>query len=262
MIKNSSNLLIKKIAETIALEYKETITPLDKIIEDEGIELFYDSFGDTFDGMTIFDKDEFFIHINTYRGNRPNTHRGRFTIAHELGHYFIDNHRVGLKKGLLSPHLSIIDVNTSSKIEREADLFASNLLMPELKFRAFIQKERMSYKLIKSLSDEFNTSITATAIRYSDVGKHPLMLVYCEKGKIKWKWNSLDFQYKYLLNGNSKIPEETVVGEYFYKNKIVQDTEEVWAVDWFEYVKDDDINKRFKEHCIIHNDKALSIIWE
>ena len=107
MINNSSNFLLKKLAESIALDYQDTITPLDKIIEDEEIGLFYDSFGDTFDGMTVFDKDRFFMHINTFRGNRPNTPRGRFTIAHELGHYFIDNHRIGLKKGLLSPHLSL-----------------------------------------------------------------------------------------------------------------------------------------------------------
>lgn len=261
MIKNSSNLLIKRLAESIALEYVETITPLDKIIEDEEIELFYDSLGDYFDGMTIYDKNKFFIHINIDRGNKPDTKRGRFTIAHELGHFFLDNHRIGLKKGLLSPHLSINNINQNSKIEREADYFASNLLMPEEKFKTYIQKKPFDFQLIESLSNKFNTSITATAIRYSDIGKHPLMLVYCENGKIKWKWNSEDFPYKYLLNGNSTIPEETVIGEFFYKNKFDNGTEEVWAVDWFDYVKDEDVNKKFKEHCKIYNNNALSIIW-
>lgn len=261
MIKNSSNLFIKKVAEFIALEFSENITPLEKILEEEDIELFYDSYGDAFDGMTIYDKDKFYIHINTFRGNRPNTNRARFTIAHELGHYFLDKHRIGLKKGLLSPHLSVNDVNAYTKIENEANYFASNLLMPEKKFLSMIQNKKFNFDLVKTISKEFNTSITATAIRFSDIGNQPLMLVYCENGIIKWKWNSRDFQYWKLLNGNTKIPEETVIGEYFYKQKVYTNTEDVWAIDWFEDVRNEDSNKKIKEHCIIHNDKALSIIW-
>ncbi|WP_412464686.1 ImmA/IrrE family metallo-endopeptidase [Flavobacterium mekongense] len=262
MIKNSSDLLIKKIAESLAMEYSENITPLEKILDDEEIELFYDSYGNSFDGMTIYDNDRFYIHINTYRGNRPDTNRARFTIGHELGHFFIDNHRIGLKNGLLSPHFSINNVNETSKIEREADFFASNLLMPEVKFKKAIGREKFTFQLIKRLSQEFNTSITATAIRLSDIGNHPLMLVYCENAKIIWKWNSDDFKYKYLLHGKAKIPEDTVVGEYFYKNKCYESTEDVWAIDWFEYVRKEDYGKKIKEHCIVHKEKALSIIWE
>lgn len=39
--------------------------------------------------MTIYDNGKFYIHINTYNGNRVDTDRGRFTLAHELGHYLL-----------------------------------------------------------------------------------------------------------------------------------------------------------------------------
>ena len=38
--------------------------------------------------------------------------------------------------------------------------------------------------------------------------------------------------------------------------------EEIWAVDIFNYVKDDDVQRRFFEHCITYKGKALSMLWE
>ncbi|MEQ3662540.1 MAG: ImmA/IrrE family metallo-endopeptidase [Flavobacterium sp.] len=261
MIQNSSLLAIKKLAEARALEFSDIVTPLDKILAEENLDLFYDSYGNNFDGMTIYDDTNFFIHINTFRGNKPNTSRARFTIAHELGHYFIDNHRIGLKKGLLSPHPSNNNENTHFRIEREADYFASCLLMPEEKFKKFILRKKFEFSIIKSLSEYFQTSITATAIRFADIGNHPLMIVFGENGKIKWKWSSEDFPFKYLLYSD-KIPEDSVMGEYFYQNKQISGTEDIWPIDWFNYVKNDDIHRKFKEHCISHKHLALSIIWE
>ena len=179
MIKNSSNILIKHLAESISLEFPEIVTPLEIIIEEEQLNIYFDSYGDTFDGMTIYENSNFFIHINTYRGNNPNSLRSRFTIAHELGHYFIDNHRIGLKRGLLTPHFSKNNENSFNKIEREADYFASCLLMPEIRFKKLIQRKKFDYSVLKSLSDEFQTSISATAIRFADVGNHPIMIVFC-----------------------------------------------------------------------------------
>lgn len=261
MIKNSSLIVIKHLAESIALDFSNMITPLDLILAEEELDLFYDSYGDSFDGMTIYDDSQFFIHINTFRGNRPNTPRSRFTIAHELGHYFIDNHRIGLKKGLLSPHPSKNNENTHFKIEREADYFASCLLMPEERFKKHIQRKKFEFSIIKSLSEHFQTSITATAIRFADIGNHPIMIVFGEKGKIKWRWNSEDFPFKYLLY-DDKIPENSVMGEYFTNGRLPNETEEVWPIDWFNFVNEDDEHRKFKEHCIPHKYLALSIIWE
>ena len=106
MVKKNSP-KIKRLAEYIALQFEEKITPLEKIVEDENLDVFYDNYeSNTFDGMTIFDKGDFYIHINLDNGNRADKERGRFTLAHELGHYFIDAHRIGLKNGLLEPHPS------------------------------------------------------------------------------------------------------------------------------------------------------------
>ena len=103
MIDSSSLSKIKKLAGSISGNFNtEKIIPLHLIAESEDIEVFYDHYDKgTFDGMTVYDDNEFYIHINIDNHNRFNSPRSRFTLAHELGHYFIDTHRVGLKLGIL-----------------------------------------------------------------------------------------------------------------------------------------------------------------
>ncbi len=60
-----NNPRIKRLAEFISLQFNQKITPLEKIVSDEKLEVFYDNYEcNTFDGMTIFDNDKFYIHIN------------------------------------------------------------------------------------------------------------------------------------------------------------------------------------------------------
>ena len=261
MIRN--RLSIKDLAETIALEYQEKTTPLDKILDEEGLAVFYDSYGkNTFDGMTFYDNGKFFIHLNTDLGNRPDSSRGRFTLAHELGHYYIDSHRLGLKKGLLKPHPSKTNQKQHNQIEREADFFASCLLMPQERFSKDFNGQKFSIELIDLLKDKYNVSRTACAFRFADVGNHDIMIIYAENGKIRWKYCSDRFPYKYLLYEKNVAPN-SVMGEYF--EHIVDNVfkkEKIWAVDIFNYVKEDDIQRKFFEHCITYKGKALSIIWE
>ena len=253
---------IKLFAEEIALEHPETETDLERIVSEEGLSVYYDAYGsNTFDGMTIYDEDKFFIHINTDKGNRPNTARGRFTLAHELGHYYIDSHRVGLKSGILEPHPSTINPKQFSRIEREADYFASNLLMPEPRFKGAIFRNKFNPDLLDKLQRMFNVSRTACAFRFADIGNHPIMIVFSENHKVLWKHSSSDFKYKFLLY-EKRVPENTVMGEYFNgKHNETYKTEKIWAIDIFNYVTDDDLNLTVNEYCIAYKNKTLSIFW-
>jgi Zn-dependent peptidase ImmA (M78 family) len=264
MINNTPLHDIKDLAEYIALQYDEGITPINTIAENEGLILIYDGYEKgTFDGMTVYSNKKFYIHLNTDCGNFKDKVRGRFTLAHELGHYFIDAHRVGLMKGILMPHPSITNKKQFNSIEREADFFASCILMPESRFKNDVLRKKFSLDLIKKLADKYEVSLTACAIRFAQIGNHPILIIYAEDGIIKWKIESDDFPFKWLLN-DRKVPENTVMGEYFSKSNIsdIYKKEKVWAMDWFNYVKDYDISRSFYEHCIPHKNKSLSIIWE
>jgi hypothetical protein len=51
-------------------------------------------------------KGRFHIYCNLDRENLPSSPRARFTLSHELGHYFIDEHQNNLASGQVRPHPS------------------------------------------------------------------------------------------------------------------------------------------------------------
>jgi Zn-dependent peptidase ImmA (M78 family) len=84
------------------------------LCNDFGIEVFWREFAEI-DGILVRTPDSAYIGINTNRSFV----RKRFTLAHELGHFL-------LHKG------SHVDGSNpaDNMLEREADMFASELLMP------------------------------------------------------------------------------------------------------------------------------------
>jgi hypothetical protein len=109
--------------------------------------------------------------------------RRRFSIAHELGHW--EHHR----GRSFECRADDIGEGYASKplVEREADAYAANLLMPHYLFEpAVLAIRNHSFDTIRSLSDQFETSLLATAIRFIDVNVTPAMLVcHGPKGR-KW----------------------------------------------------------------------------
>ena len=243
MIAKKNRLKIRKLAEYIALQFDEKITPLEKIVADENLDVFYDNYeSNTFDGMTIYDNGKFYIHINTYNG---------------------DTHRIGLKNGLLEPHPSLTNKAQYFSIEREADYFAACLLMPEERFRKDIGNKKFGIEVIDYLRAEYKISRTACALRFADIGNYPLLIVYAENNIIRWSYSSEDFPFKWMIN-DKIVPRNTVMGDYFNNNHVAEvfRTEQVWAIDCFKYVKDEDLQRKFYEHCITHKNSALSLFWE
>lgn len=72
-----------------------------------------------------------YIFINSEIDNLGRKH---FTIAHELGHYFLD-HNLKQNKGYCTGNDIIEEGQLFDPIEREANYFASCLLMPENKVK-------------------------------------------------------------------------------------------------------------------------------
>lgn len=245
-------------------------TPVLQIAEDEGLVVIYDDYGkDTFDGMTWYDvgKEKFFIHINIARGNTRDNSKGRFTLAHELGHYYIDNHRNALESGLMQPHIhryEPLGKNEDWIIEREADDFAASLLMPEEQFKNDIQKSPFSGQLIQTLAKDYRVSFSSCALRYLSMDLIPVMLIFAKDGIIKWQKGSQNFPFRRMRYGISKVPENTVMGQYFY-NRDTNDTKKseiVFAGECFDTQTEDQNNIQFYEYCITYKESAFSMFWE
>ena len=90
----------------------------------------------------------------------------RFSVAHELGHYFLDGHidQVLPTDGYHTSHAGFV---SADPYEREADSFAAGLLMPSDLFRQALGEHEPGVAAVESISGLCRTSLTATAIRYA-----------------------------------------------------------------------------------------------
>lgn len=91
----------------------------------------------------------------------------RFSIAHELGHYFLDGHSDKVLKD--GAHSSYAGFVTNDPYELEADNFAAGLLMPSQLVRPILRRRDPGFAVVESLADACKTSLTATGIRYAEL---------------------------------------------------------------------------------------------
>lgn len=111
----------------------------------------------------------------------------RFTIAHELGHFHLPGHPQKLFSGGRSIHESRSGFVSRDPVEREADLFAASLLMPQRLFVAAMRAEReRGVRAVRKLAALCNASITATALRFAKFSDDPVAVIMSEKGSVLW----------------------------------------------------------------------------
>jgi len=164
---------IAELAEHISLTrfHGERVQP-EEIAAEEGIAFRYASFPEDFDGILLHEHGKFFVVCNEKRGVRG-TARSRFTFAHELGHYFLDAHRLPLSSGQIPAHFSLAEFISDQPIEAEADCFAANLLMPAKSFRTKAAELNPGIALICALASTFGTSVTSSAYRALELDVFP-----------------------------------------------------------------------------------------
>ena len=140
--------------------------------------------------LTIY-RDNGIITVSTAISNPQ---RKRFSIAHELGHFEMHRHRSSLFV-CLSEDINEGDVKDArNQLERQANEFASALLLPERFFKPLCDEEAPSLDHIGELAHKFNTSLTATALRYIRFTEAPVALVYTENQYIKWVGQSVELK--------------------------------------------------------------------
>jgi IrrE N-terminal-like domain len=113
-------------------------------------------------GMLVKVGDQFGI---MYATNIPSKGFQKFSVAHEIGHYCISGHVDALLSN--GAHYSRAGFQSADPYEMEADYFAAALLMPERPFKSAIDDHPTGLVGIEALAKACETSLTATAIRYS-----------------------------------------------------------------------------------------------
>lgn len=155
-MKNKDN-QVRKIAKKVVRRYK-LVPPVNfnQILDTGYCILKEEEMVEFLDGYTDFSENPPIININ--KGVLYEK-RKRFTIAHELGHIFIPWHN-DITACQMDNYISnnMLDIQ-----EREANIFASELLMPSdwMKEKLNLYSNSSLKELIEHLSSEANTSIMA-----------------------------------------------------------------------------------------------------
>lgn len=115
--------------------------------------------------------------------------RARFSVAHELGHW---THHRGKSSVCRASEIGG-QGNGVAPVERQADVYAADLLMPEYIFRPLLLKEkRPTFELVDSLGEAFSTSRTATVRRLIDLSPWPCLVVCHGQQGRRWFRRSQD----------------------------------------------------------------------
>jgi Zn-dependent peptidase ImmA (M78 family) len=164
--------------------------------------------GEKLDGRLSFcrarrknQKDRFLLAYNT-RYDDICPHEGdhcpkvRFTVGHELGHYFLDRHRRYLQRGG-QPYSCYTESYCEMLMELEADAFAAGLLMPSRLLAPIINRdvdEQPSLDDIRNVAREFQISLTSMMVRWTRLSDFPCAVFSVAEHHgsigIRWGWVS------------------------------------------------------------------------
>lgn len=79
---------------------------------------------------------------------------------------------------------------TSVDKKSEANTFASELLLPEDRMIELQEKNDLKIGLIKEVANQYETSLTAAAIRLVNLSRNSINLIYHKDGMMKWNTKS------------------------------------------------------------------------
>jgi hypothetical protein len=124
-------------------------------------------------GMLLRHGDVFGI---LYATHIPSEGFQRFSVGHELGHYFLEGHidHILPKDGIHESHAGFV---SADPYELEADQFAAGLLMPDVPFKRALARHDPGLEIVESLATLCRTSLTATAIRYAELTDDAVAIV-------------------------------------------------------------------------------------
>ena len=148
---------------------------VDRIAKVHGVKVRYEPLDDELSGMIFLKDNQAVIGVNAHHS--PN--RQRYTIAHELGHYFL--HEDILRQGAhVDTMITMLNRDQDAalgtiNIEIEANQFAAELLMPRHMIEKYLNSEGLGSAaksddaVVESMAKAFKVSTAAMAIRLAIV---------------------------------------------------------------------------------------------
>lgn len=153
--------------------------------------------------------------------------RRRF-VAHELGH--LELHKTENQIALCEEAkiTEIYDAGT----EREANTFATELLMPAALWSKRVDVKTPRLEIVSALADEFEVSFTAAAIRFAKLCPERCCVVFSKAGVIDWFAAGPDFGH--WISVGAGLDPYSLAYDYFAKGRVGAIPETVSASAWLD----------------------------
>ena len=211
----------------------EDLADLESLCRSRGINVVFEKLGNL-EGLMLRKQ-----RLIAVRDDIPQIGRTRFTIAHELGHWEL---HPGLNQ-LQACSASDIHGYRGSNAELEANAFAAEFLMPGFLFSSETKFLAPTIDSIKKLSNRFNTTLTATAVRLCEFSSLPMFVCFSTNGRIKWYVRSKGAQYYRFASYGSELDGDTLARYCTSGPEDPNEPEEVEPSAWF---PEDGRNDEFK----------------
>jgi hypothetical protein len=180
--------------------------------------------------------------------------RQRFSGAHELGHWMRDCGKVAF---VCADRVFAAEWWEDNP-EVRANRYAADLLLPPPMFSRRAKNKEITFATVRDLAKEFQTSLTATAIRLVELGSFPAMLVCYELGHRRWFTRGQDVPQ--ILWPRSEPGQSTVAYDLVHGKAMTSGPVDVYADGWFEIRNADRYEVR-EDSVRISDRFVLSLLW-
>lgn len=209
-------------------------------------------------GMINYKENYGLITINS---NIKDAGQRKFTIAHEMGHFFIEKDRLPHLRGCTPDDLN--SYKSHKHNEDSANEFAAELLMYRPWFNKFIIKRNVNFDLIKELANHFSVSLSSAAIRYANIGKYPVAVVYSKNGKVAWSTFNNYFPFRFIIQGYP-VHRDSAAYDFFAGKTMQTCSDLVPAKIWFpDNFKAKESTYLYEQNVAMPNYNAvLTMLWQ
>jgi len=156
----------------------------------------------------------------------------RFSIAHEIAHLLLKHYlrdgdlgRAFKRQRTCSPL-----ERDGSEIERDASVFATELLMPAPLVTPMCRVELKSLDPVRAIASTFQTSMYASARRFVELTPERCAVVVTEQGRVRWVQKSPSFS-AWIPEGRSVDPTSAAF-DYFDLGKLDESPRVIPASTW------------------------------
>ncbi len=139
----------------------------------------------------------------------------RFCIAHELGHLLLKHYAQGDALGRAFKRQRTCEplASGTDAIERDACVFATELLMPTKLAAPMCQVTPVSFDPVRAIASAFATSMQASTMRFVELTAERCAVVYMQRGRVLWAKKSPGFN-AWIPDGCAVAPN-SAASDYF-----------------------------------------------